>query len=203
MNTNGETADLMVRESIQITESALKLAGLGAKNLAALLIALANDNPKLAGKTNLKRLISDGEQLAMFSVKADDLKGFQKESRKYGFLYYPIVNKVEHTGTVEIMAKAKDAMQINRVFEIMGYPAPVKEETPAKKDDPRAPSENSSRERGIGARASTEPEMAKTEQRPSVKGRLAALEAASKAQQAAAPAKDAAKVIPGKSAPTR
>ena len=59
MSTNGETADLMVREGIQITESALKLAGLGAKNLAALLIALANDNQKLAGKTNLKRLIHD------------------------------------------------------------------------------------------------------------------------------------------------
>ena len=51
MSTNGETADLMVREGIQITESALKLAGLGAKNLAALLIALANDNQKPAGKT--------------------------------------------------------------------------------------------------------------------------------------------------------
>ena len=39
MSTSGETADLMVRESIQITESAVKLAGLGAKNLAALLLA--------------------------------------------------------------------------------------------------------------------------------------------------------------------
>ena len=37
MSTSGETADLLVRESIQITESAVKLAGLGAKNLAALL----------------------------------------------------------------------------------------------------------------------------------------------------------------------
>ena len=77
MSTNGETADLMVREGIQITESALKLAGLGAKNLAALLIALANDNQKLAGKTNLKRLIHDGEELTIFSVKQEDLKGFQ------------------------------------------------------------------------------------------------------------------------------
>ena len=50
MSTSGETADLMVREGIQITESAVKLAGLGAKNLAALLIALANDNQKLSGK---------------------------------------------------------------------------------------------------------------------------------------------------------
>ena len=35
MNTSGEVADLMVKEGIQITESAAKLAGLGAKNLAA------------------------------------------------------------------------------------------------------------------------------------------------------------------------
>lgn len=45
MSTNGETADMVVRESIQITESAVKLAGLGAKNLAALLMAVAKDNP--------------------------------------------------------------------------------------------------------------------------------------------------------------
>ena len=133
MSTNGETADLMVREGIQITESALKLAGLGAKNLAALLIALANDNQKLAGKTNLKRLIHDGEELTIFSVKQEDLKGFQMEAKRYGVLFYPIINKVEKTGTVEIMAKARDAKQINRIFERMGYPAPVKEDTAAKK----------------------------------------------------------------------
>ena len=156
MSTNGETADLMVREGIQITESALKLAGLGAKNLAALLIALANDNQKLAGKTNLKRLIHDGEELTIFSVKQEDLKGFQMEAKRYGVLFYPIVNKVEKTGTVEIMAKARDAKQINRIFERMGYPAPVKEDTAAKKENARAPSGNSSKERGTGARASTE-----------------------------------------------
>ena len=136
MSTNGETADLMVREGIQITESALKLAGLGAKNLAALLIALANDNQKLAGKTNLKRLIHDGEELTIFSVKQGDLKGFQMEAKRYGVLFYPIVNKVEKTGTVEIMAKAKDAKQINRIFERMGYPAPVKEDAATKKRTP-------------------------------------------------------------------
>ena len=134
MSTNGETADLMVREGIQITESALKLAGLGAKNLAALLIALANDNQKLAGKTNLKRLIHDGEELTNFFRQAGGLEGLSDGSqtlRRPDFT--PIVNKVEKTGTVEIMAKAKDAKQINRIFERMGYPAPVKEDTVAKK----------------------------------------------------------------------
>ena len=88
MSTNGETADMVVRESIQITESAVKLAGLGAKNLAALLVAVAKDNPKLSGKTGLKRLIQDGEELAIFSVKQEDLRGFQMESKRYGVLFY-------------------------------------------------------------------------------------------------------------------
>ena len=193
MSTNGETADLMVREGIQITESALKLAGLGAKNLAALLIALANDNQKLAGKTNLKRLIHDGEELTIFSVKQEDLKGV---------LFYPIVNKVEKTGTVEIMAKARDAKQINRIFERMGYPAPVKEDTAAKKENARAPSENSLKERGTGARASTEPAAEKADARPSVRSRLMALQAAAE-RDGTAPTKDTVREAIQKAMPTR
>ena len=173
MSTNGETADLMVREGIQITESALKLAGLGAKNLAALLIALANDNQKLAGKT-----------------------------KRYGVLFYPIVNKVEKTGTVEIMAKAKDAKQINRIFERMGYPAPVKEDTAAKKENARAPSGNSSKERGPGARASTEPAAEKADARPSVRSRLMALQAAAE-RDGTAPTKDTVREAIQKAMPTR
>ena len=168
MNTSGETAELVVTEGIQITESAVKLAGLGAKNLAALLIAIAKENPKLSGKTGLKRLIQDGEELTIFSVKQEDLKGFQMESKRYGVLFYPVINKVEKTGTVEIMAKAKDAKQINRIFERMGYPAPVREDA-AKKASARAPSENSSKERGNGARISTE--MA-SEKKPSVRAKM-------------------------------
>lgn len=168
MNTSGETAELVVKEGIQITESAVKLSGLGAKNLAALLIAIAKENPKLSGKTGLKRLIQDGEELTIFSVKQEDLKGFQMESKRYGVLFYPVINKVEKTGTVEIMAKAKDAKQINRIFERMGYPAPVREDA-AKKASARAPSENSSKERGNGARISTE--MA-SEKKPSVRAKM-------------------------------
>ena len=168
MNTSGETAELVVKEGIQITESAVKLAGLGAKNLAALLIAIAKENPKLSGKTGLKRLIQDGEELTIFSVKQEDLKGFQMESKRYGVLFYPVINKVEKTGTVEIMAKAKDAKQINRIFERMGYPAPVREDA-AKKASARAPWSCSRTERGNGARISTE--MA-SEKKPSVRAKM-------------------------------
>lgn len=201
MNTSGETAELVVKEGIQITESAVKLAGLGAKNLAALLIAIAKDNPKLSGKTGLKRLIQDGEELTIFSVKQEDLKGFQMESKRYGVLFYPVINKVEKTGTVEIMAKAKDAKQINRIFERMGYPAPVREDA-AKKASARAPSENSSKERGTGARASTEPAAEKADARPSVRSRLMALQAAAE-RDGTAPTKDTVREAIQKAMPTR
>ena len=202
MNTSGETAELVVKEGIQITESAVKLAGLGAKNLAALLIAIAKDNPKLSGKTGLKRLIQDGEELTIFSVKREDLKGFQMESKRYGVLFYPVINKVEKTGTVEIMAKAKDAKQINRIFERMGYPAPVKEDTAAKKENARAPSESSLKERGTGARASMEATMEKPDERPSVRSRLMALQAAAERDDTA-PAKDTVRETIKKAVPTR
>ena len=202
MSTSGETADLMVREGIQITESAVKLAGLGAKNLAALLIALANDNQKLSGKTNLKRLIHDGEELTIFSVKREDLKGFQMEAKRYGVLFYPIVNKVEKTGTVEIMAKAKDAKQLNRIFERMGYPAQVREDAVVKKENARAPSESSLKERGTGARVSMEATMEKPDERPSVRSRLMALQAAAERDDTA-PAKDTVREAIKKAVPTR
>lgn len=50
MSIGADAADQMVREGIQITESAVRLAALGAKNLAALLIALAA-SPKSRGAT--------------------------------------------------------------------------------------------------------------------------------------------------------
>ena len=40
MDTSGEVADLMVKESIQITEASIKLLAAGSKNLAAFLWAM-------------------------------------------------------------------------------------------------------------------------------------------------------------------
>lgn len=185
MSTSGETADLMVKEGIQITESVVKLAGLGAKNLAALLLALANDKQKLAGKTNLKRLIHDGEELSIFSVKKEDLADFCSKARQYGVLFYPIVNKVKNTGMVEIMAKARDAKQINHIFEQMGYPAPTQQA--AKKANARDLSDSSSRERGSGADTPMGQDMTNPKQKPSVIGRLAAWKAKSQGKETTSP----------------
>ena len=57
MDASGGVADLMVKESIQLTEEGIKLLAAGCKNLTAFLYALAKDNKKLVGKTSMKRLL--------------------------------------------------------------------------------------------------------------------------------------------------
>lgn len=135
-------------------------------------------------------------------IDAEIINHCIKHGQLYGVLFYPIINKVEKTGTVEIMAKARDAKQINRIFERMGYPAPVKEDTAAKKENARASSENSLKERGTGARASTEPAAEKVDARPSVRSRLMALQAAAE-RDGTAPTKDTVREAIQKAMPTR
>ena len=129
----------------------------------------------------MKRLIQDREELTIFSINEQDLAAFKKESTQYGVLYYPIINKAEKTGTVEIMAKAKDARQINRILERMGVAVPIRQEDEAAKKEPsRVPSGERSREYGTDTRAATETTTSDPKQRPSVRKKLEEL----KAQQA-------------------
>lgn len=191
MNTGGDAADLMVRESIQITESSIKLAGLGAKNLAALLIALAQDNQKLQGKTTLKRLLSEGKELKVFPLKVDDISAFKDLSKEYGVLFTPIINKAEKTAYCDVLAKAEDVSKINRIFEKMGYPAitlaPQQEEQQLKNAQSRAPQESSLNGRGSGLRETVGTTMDK---RLSVKEQIEGFKAQKKSQDKAAPQKD-------------
>ena len=46
MDNSGEVADLMVKESIQLTEAAVKMLAAGSKNLAAFLMALSPKQQK-------------------------------------------------------------------------------------------------------------------------------------------------------------
>ena len=46
MEVSGEVADLMVKEGLQVSETAVKLAGSGIKNVAALLLALSRADYK-------------------------------------------------------------------------------------------------------------------------------------------------------------
>lgn len=124
MNTSGEVADLMVKEGIQITESAVKLAGLGAKNLAAMIIALVNEDNKLQGKTKLKQLLKSDKPLCILQIKEKDLKKFNSEAKKYGVLFTAVSDEINKTGLCDIIAKQDDIAKLNYIMEKMGYNQP-------------------------------------------------------------------------------
>ena len=167
MDVSGEVADLMVKESIQITEETVKLLAAGSKDLTAFLLALAQDNRKLSGKTSMTRLLRDGKELKVFHIREKDLEDFRKYA-KQSVLYAVIKDSRTEDGTVDMITNA-----------------PQKEES--KKAGPRVPRENSSKERGSGSMpsqsrmrtAGTVTKDIPTSDKPSVKGRLSALKAAS------------------------
>lgn len=156
MNTSGEVADLMVKEGIQITESAVKLAGLGAKNLAAIIVALMNDESKMQGKTNLKQLLKSDKPLCILQIKEADLKKFNTEAKKYGVLFTAVSDKTNNTGFCDIIAKQEDVTKLNYIMEKLGYTAPVTEEKieePEKdKHDMTKPAEEKNQSPALGQR---------------------------------------------------
>ena len=65
MNMGGDAAERLVRDSLMITEAAVKLAGLGAKNRAAILVALATEAEQTHGPPHLNRLLRSGAELKL------------------------------------------------------------------------------------------------------------------------------------------
>lgn len=151
MNNGADAADQMVREGIVILESSIKLSALGAKNIVAIAAALAKDNPKLRGKTNVDRLLRDGKELKVFSLKGDDLHQFHKLSKQYGVLYTAIKEKGSSGEVLSIMAKAEDVSKLNRMFELMGYEVPKEQVMTRKKAPARAPSASRSEKQRAGS----------------------------------------------------
>ena len=202
MSYSGDAAEQVVRMTLEGAEVAARITGTGAKELAVLLYAILRDQKKTKGKTRLTNMLRSGKELKVFAVKDTDLQRFCQEAKKYGVLYCVLKDKNANDGITDIMVRAEDASKINRIFERMGYPAPVKEDTAAKKKNARAPSENSSIKRGTGARASTEPAAEKADARPSVRSRLMALQAAAE-RDGTAPTKDTVREAIQKAMPTR
>lgn len=180
MDVSAEAADLVVKEGIQATESAVKLAGSAMKNVAALLLALQRQDHKVVGQTSAKRLARDPAPAVVIPLKREDMSKFKKLAKEYGVLYFLAQKKGNETGYVNIVSNQNYAAQLNAVMEAMAYPVPQKaqEEEPPKKAEARAPQEKSSPERGSGLNPS-QTTSADIEQKESVRARLEGLRAMS------------------------
>jgi len=201
MDVSGDVADLMVKEGIQLTEESIKLLAAGSKNLAAFLLALAKDEKKLVGKTHMARLLREGKELKVFHIKESDLPDFRAFSKK-NVLFAVVKDHRRDDGIVDLITNTDFVSQVNHFMERRGYAAPVRgpeAETP-KKATPRAPRENSSQGRGSGSIPSRTRMETRTSdgEKPSVKGRLATLRAASEGMGQSKPPQQHTRTTPPK-----
>ena len=174
MSQGSDTAEQMVKETMIISETAAKLAGLGAKNLAVLLTLYLREEHPFKGETNLKKLLKEGKEIRVFCLDKDNLAEFKQHAKDYGIVYSALKQKNDDSRIVDVLVKAEDTPRVNRILEKMKYPLPSEEKADeqAKKSVSAARSEKASSEPSIGSDMPT-----KNDERRSVRERIDELEA--------------------------
>ena len=177
MSQGSDAAEQMVKETMIISETAAKLAGLGAKNLAVLLTLYLREEHPLKGETNLKKLLKEGKEIRVFCLDKDSLAEFKQHAKDYGIVYSALKQKNDESNIIDVLVKAEDTPRVNRILEKMNYPLPneereQKEDEQAKKSVSAARSEKALSELSIGGAMPT-----KNDERRSVKERIDELEA--------------------------
>ena len=188
MEVSGEVADLLVKEGLEAARIATELSAKGLVHAAALLAAMVKQKYKVVGKVGIEKLMKEtNAESVIIPIKAADYEKFQKIAKQFGVLYAAVKHESKETGVMHIVSNMNYSAQLNAVMEAMDYAVPEagKEEKSAKKAKPRAPQEKSSDERGNGLNKATDT----THEKPSVRQRLAALDAMAKEMSRNAPVK--------------
>lgn len=180
MSQGSDAAEQMVKETMIISETAAKLAGLGAKNLAVLLTLYLREEHQLKGETNLKKLLKEGKEIRVFCLDKDNLAEFKQHAKDYGIVYSALKQKNDESNIIDVLVKAEDTPRVNRILEKMNYPLPEDEKTgekikadeQTKKSVSAARSEKASSEPSIGSAMPM-----KNDERRSVRERIDELEA--------------------------
>ena len=176
MEVSGEAADLVMKEGVQISEEAIKLLARGAKNLAALLYALAKDQKKLYGKVNMNRLLSEQRPIEVLPLRTEDFDEFKRRAKKVGLLFSTILDKKGDAPYLEILTNIDHLSQANYILEQMGYqPKQLADAQPKKEQTPARPEPSLQKQRSGLTQGTT---SINSEEKQPVRGRLAALRAA-------------------------
>lgn len=154
MNTS-ESADELVKICIDGVDRILRISGVGAKNIAMMLIAMSKEKTQTKGKTRLSNMLKTGKPLSIFTIKAEDLKKFSQEAKKYGVLYCALADKKNSKidGMVDIMVRDEDASKLDRIAKRFNFEdvAIVKEEPEKEKDKKEQENSKSEKEQFIDA----------------------------------------------------
>lgn len=123
MNTSAEAADQIVRMSLNGAETALRISGKGAEEIAKLLYAMIkdmnNESKKTKGQIRLNNLLKSGKKLDIYKLPDKNLKQFCTEAKKYGILYTVLKDRNRKDGFTEIMVKADDRNKLGRILDTL------------------------------------------------------------------------------------
>lgn len=122
MNSS-DSAEELIKIYLDGIRFTLLIAGEGSKNFIAFLIAMTKDNKQTKGKTRLTNMLKTGKELKIFTIKAENLKKFSEEAKKYGILYCVLADKKNEKidGMVDIMVRQEDASKVNRIAERFNF----------------------------------------------------------------------------------
>lgn len=121
MNTSAEAADQIVKMSLNGVETALKISGKGAEEIAKLLYAMIkdihNESKKSKGQIRLTNLLKSGKKLDIYQIPDINLKKFCTEAKKYGILYTVLKDRNRKDGLTEVMVKSEDKHKLDYIID--------------------------------------------------------------------------------------
>ena len=118
LSTSSDSAEEMVRLSLEGFEVVAKLTGSMAKEMAVMLYAMSKErNEHKTGKVNLNKMLNSKGSFKIFSIKKENLEDFKKGAKKYKIPYSAIYLKgnVNKDGIIDIVVKENDAVLVNRI----------------------------------------------------------------------------------------
>lgn len=122
MNTV-DPAQEVVSIYIEVLKEGFKITGVASKHIAVMLYTMMKDKKQTKGKTRLTNMLKTGKSLKIFTIKAEDLKKFSQEAKKYGVLYCALADKKNSKidGLVDILVREEDASKVNRIAERFNF----------------------------------------------------------------------------------
>jgi len=115
----GDAYEQVMKVAIEGSEITLKILGEGAEKMAMWIAALLtqNQNKPSVGKTNLMKMLKEGQPLKVVSLQKADLQPFAMLAKNYGIPFTPVENTEQANGMLDVLVREGDADKINLIFE--------------------------------------------------------------------------------------
>lgn len=116
MSVAGESADQIVKVSLDGVDIMLRLAGDATKDIARLLIQESRKPQRTKGRASLLEMFKQQTPVKVFEVEEKSLKTFCKEAKRYGVLYHVLKNKNSNSPVCDVLVRAEDIDKVNRIL---------------------------------------------------------------------------------------